>query len=91
MALLLAAKESIWIQRFLAAPNSATRRSTATSSTATIKALSLLPTIGNIKHDIDIQYHFIREGVQDGKIDLRYCLTEDMLADGMTKALARDN
>ena len=41
------------------------------------------------KH-IDIQYHFIRECVQDGKIDLQYCPTEDMLADGMTKALARD-
>ena len=41
------------------------------------------------KH-IDIQYHFIRECVENGKIAIEYIPTEDMLADGMTKALARD-
>ena len=40
------------------------------------------------KH-IDIRFHFIREAVEDAKIKLAYCPTEDMPADLFTKALAR--
>ena len=36
------------------------------------------------KH-IDIKYHFIRLNVKDGKVVLKYCPTNDMLADLMTK------
>src|SRR5579859_4339668 len=39
------------------------------------------------KH-IDIQYHFIRNCVEDERLKLKYCSTEDMVADGLTKALA---
>ena len=39
------------------------------------------------KH-IDIQYHFIRNCVEDGRLKLKYCSTENMVADGLTKALA---
>ena len=38
------------------------------------------------KH-IDIRYHFIRWVVEDKKIKLIYCPTEDMVADVLTKAL----
>jgi len=38
------------------------------------------------KH-IDIRHHFIRERVRDNWFDLKYCRTEDMLADIFTKAL----
>ena len=38
------------------------------------------------KH-IDIQYHFVRNCVEDGTTRLEYCPTEDMVADGLTKAL----
>jgi hypothetical protein len=38
------------------------------------------------KH-IDIRYHFIRFSVQDGKITLIYCPTDEMAADTLTKAL----
>ena len=41
------------------------------------------------KH-IDVQYHFIRECIEMGQIRLRYCSTEDMVADALTKPLARD-
>ena len=40
------------------------------------------------KH-IDVKYHFLREKVADGMIELVYTKTEDMLADQMTKAIAR--
>src|SRR5213075_991124 len=38
------------------------------------------------KH-IDIQYHVVRNCVEDGRLRLEYCPTEDMVADGLTKAL----
>ena len=39
------------------------------------------------KH-IDIRYHFVREKVEDGQVVLEYCLTQEMLADLMTKPIA---
>jgi hypothetical protein len=41
------------------------------------------------KH-IDIRHHFIRQLVEENRIVLDYCPTEDMVADIFTKALARD-
>ena len=42
------------------------------------------------KH-IDIKYHWLREHTyEDGTIYLEHCVTEDMVADLMTKALAFD-
>ena len=38
------------------------------------------------KH-IDVRYHFIRWIVEKGAVRLVYCLTEDMVADTLTKAL----
>ena len=38
------------------------------------------------KH-IDIRFHFIQWIVEDGKMKLVYCPTEEMVADIMTKAL----
>ena len=36
------------------------------------------------KH-IDIHYHFIREGIQNGAIDLKYVTTNEIVADILTK------
>ena len=38
------------------------------------------------KH-IDVRYHFVREQIQIGAIEIRYCPTGEMTADLMTKAL----
>jgi len=40
------------------------------------------------KH-IDLWYHFIREAIEDKKIEIEYVLTEENVADIFTKALAR--
>ena len=40
------------------------------------------------KH-IDIHYHFIREGIQNGAIDLKYVATNAMVADILTKPLPK--
>jgi hypothetical protein len=42
-----------------------------------------------IKH-IDIQTHFIREKVVEEFIDLAYVFIDQMIADDLTKSLARD-
>ena len=39
-----------------------------------------------MKH-IDIRYHYIREKVLDKTIDIQYCLTNEMVADVLTKGL----
>ncbi|CAL8090825.1 unnamed protein product [Prunus armeniaca] len=39
---------------------------------------------------INRRFHFIRDALQDGEIDLLYCKTEEQLADIFTKPLARD-
>ena len=41
------------------------------------------------KH-IDVQHHFIREKLDGGEICLEYCPTQDMVADVLTKALAKE-
>lgn len=40
------------------------------------------------KH-IEIHFHWIREKIQDGSINIKYCPTEDMVADVLTKSLDR--
>ena len=42
---------------------------------------------GRTKH-IAIKYHFIREQVSSGKLELKYCKTNDMIADMLTKGLS---
>ena len=44
---------------------------------------------GRSKH-IDIKYHFIREQVNKGNIELTYCPTAEMVADMFTKGLSRE-
>ena len=42
-----------------------------------------------VKH-IDTKFHFIREQVDRGVVKLQYCGTEQMIADALTKPLARE-
>jgi hypothetical protein len=90
-ALVQAAKESIWIQRLLQELRVLVANANVLygDNQGSIALANNPEYHARTKH-IDIQYHFIRECVQSGKIDLQYCPTNDMLADGMTKPMARD-
>ena len=43
---------------------------------------------GRTKH-IDVKHHFIRDKVENGELLLKYCPTNDMIADMLTKALPK--
>ena len=43
---------------------------------------------GRIKH-IDIKYHYIRDQISRGNIELIYCQSNDMVADMLTKGLSK--
>ena len=44
---------------------------------------------GRTKH-IEIIYHFIREKVLDETVELKYCPTNDMIADMLTKGVSHE-
>ena len=54
------------------------------------KALAKNPTHYSRTKHINAQPHFIREKLANQKICLKYCLTEDMIADVLTNSLAKD-
>lgn len=53
-------------------------------------ALAKNPTSHARTKHIDIQHHFVREAVADGKVTLQYVSTKEMIADGLTKPLPKD-
>ena len=86
MALTQAAKEAIWIKRLL------TEIGYMESDDLVIHvdnqgcmALAHNPEFHARTKHIDIQYHFIREKVDEGVIQLQYCPTKEMVADVLTK------
>ena len=53
-------------------------------------ALSKNPVYHNASKHIDVRYHFVRDCVISGKIDLEKISTTDNVADRMTKCLSAD-
>ena len=52
-------------------------------------ALAKNPTHHSRTKHIDVQHHFIREKIENRVISMEYCPTELMLADALTKGLAK--
>ncbi|TQD70894.1 hypothetical protein C1H46_043569 [Malus baccata] len=53
-------------------------------------AISKNPVAHHKTRHINRRFHFIRDALQNGEVDLIYCKTEEQVADIFTKALARD-
>ena len=52
-------------------------------------SLAKNPTFHARTKHIDIRHHFVREAVENELIELVYCPTEEMIADILTKPLAK--
>jgi hypothetical protein len=88
MALLHALKEQIWLLRFLKEIGyDISDQNIIYCDNQSAIALAHNPEHHARTKHIDIQYHFVRNCVEDGSTRLEYCPTEDMVADGLTKAL----
>jgi hypothetical protein len=90
IAAMHAAKECIWLQRltkliFGPAPSPTTLYC---NNQATLHLTTDDNYHARTKH-IDIQYHFIQQTISDKHIKIKYCPTDDMTADILTKVLLK--
>lgn len=90
VALSLATQEAIWMRRFLKNIGVEQKSSSIIfeDNRGAIE-LSKNPKFHNRTKHIDVSYHFIREQVTMNTISVKYCPTQEMLADVMTKGLTK--
>ncbi len=84
-------KEAIWLRKLMA--DVGLVQDGATSIMCDNQgciALAKNPTHHFRTKHIDIQHHFVQEKLESGEIGLKYCPTQDMVADVLTKALAKE-
>jgi hypothetical protein len=80
--------QAVWLGRILEQLNQAQMHGTVIfcDNTSSIK-LSKNPVMhGRCKH-IDVRYHFLRDLTKDGAVEMKFCTSQDQVADIMTKAL----
>lgn len=86
-----AAQELIWLRRLLQELGFEQRMATILfeDNMGAIEVSRNPRFHGRMKH-IDIRHHFLRDAVEAGTLQLKYCQTDCQLADIMTKGLSRD-
>ena len=88
IALSVATQEAVWLRRMLddlqAKPKDPTVLMEDNSGAIAIAKIPV--SHARTKH-IDVQYHNVREAVQDSMINLTYCPTEEITVDLLTKPL----
>ena len=92
MALTLGVKESLWLGELLSDIGATQHRDEILQIQCDNQgaiALTRNPEYHARTKHIDIQYHFIRQHVESGTIELTYCATHEMTADIFTKPLPR--
>jgi hypothetical protein len=91
MALYEATKEAVWLQRLVGDISGATPPFVEISedNQSCIQYGENPKFHGRAKH-VDTKYHFVREHLATGRIKLRWCPSDKMVADALTKGLARD-
>ena len=93
MAQTVAAKEAIWLRQLLSELTPSNKSPYAMIIYADNQgaiALAKDPKFHQRTKHIDLRYHFIREKVENGDIQLEYMHTSRQMADGFTKALPKD-
>ena len=89
IALSSAAQESVWLRQLTSELGSPPKTPTTIfEDNQSAIAMSKNPQFhGRAKH-IDIKHHFIREQVNNNIVKIKYCPTEEMVADIFTKGLS---
>ena len=85
-------RETMWLRRLVDGLQVVPRMNGPTSMFVDNQgAISMAHThaVNRRNKHIDVRYHFNRQAVEDGVVELKYCPTEDMIADMFTKALGR--
>jgi len=86
-----AAKEALWLKQLLGELGfTQSQPVMIRSDNQGCIALTKNPAYHSRTKHIDIRHHFIRDTVDAGDIELQYCATDNMVADVLTKALAKD-
>ena len=90
IALSSATQETIWLRRLMSDFTAEQQLPTIIKedNQGTIAVARNPISHSRTKH-IDIKFHYIREALRDGAVDLIYCPTERMTADILTKPLSR--
>ena len=82
IAFSLATQEATWLKRLLSdITTSPSRPVTINEDNQGTIAVAKNPVSHARTKHIDNKYHYVREALQDGTIDLVYCPTENMIAD----------
>ena len=87
----IASKKAIWLARLCSTlrPTSAYQPIEIKADNNDAKDLAYNATINERTKHIDIQFYFVRQCIQDGKITLSRCETSNQVADPLTKPLDR--
>jgi len=87
----MAACQGVWLSQLLAELKSEERTAFILKmDSQSAIALSKNPVFHERSKHIDARFHFIRECVGDGKLDIEHVRTEEQIADILTMPLARD-
>ena len=90
VSLSAATQEAVWLRRLLSDIKATPKTPTIImeDNQGSIAVAKNPISHARTKH-IDIKFHYVREALQDGVIELVYCPTEQMTADILTKPLSR--
>ena len=86
------AKETVWLRRLIAGLgvfDDVDKPTVVHVDNQAAIALAHNSAVNRRNKHIDVRYHFTRQCVEDGALELQYCPTDDMVADMLTKALGR--
>ncbi|KAL0441844.1 UNVERIFIED_CONTAM: Retrovirus-related Pol polyprotein from transposon TNT 1-94 [Sesamum radiatum] len=82
--------QAIWLRRILEDGEKQEEPTTIYCDNKSAIAITKNPVQHSRTKHIDIKYHSLREATTRGEIELKYCSTEEQLADIFTKALPRN-
>ncbi|KAH9741648.1 hypothetical protein KPL70_002701 [Citrus sinensis] len=85
-----ACKEAIWIQRLLEELGHKQEKISVFCDSQSALHIARNPAFHSRTKHIRVQYHFIREVVEDGNVDLQKIHTKENLADVLTKPINTD-